>query len=347
MCLEGRVAALLVALTLVLPRVADGRRLAVDPARPREGARVTVTLATANRQRLTNAAVVMRLETDPARERPPDDVAILADGSFVFSNVQPGAYRIHARAGTDSRTGPLLALYRSVVDTRDVSVTLTLLPGASVSGRLVADASKKVPPATFSGLRVHAPPADGSDVGDAAEADVSRDGSFTITGVSPGRHVLVVEGLRDPWLVQRVIHRGQDISDTGVEADSGQAIGDIRMTLTDAATEVSGTVRDAAGHAVSGATVLIIPAAPEFWTRVSRRFGRTVSDAGGRYRYRGLPPGDYRVVASRLDAQDVYQPELLRQLSAAGVPLSLGPLGTPVIDLGLTLPAIPQRTSAR
>jgi hypothetical protein len=343
MCLEGRVAALLVALALVAPRIAGGRPL---DARP-EGARVTVMLATANRQRLTNAAVIMRPETDPERERQADEVVIRPDGSFVFNNVQPGAYRIHARAGTDSRTGPLLALYRIVVDTRDVSVTLTLLPGASVSGRLVADPSKKGQPATFSGVRVHAAPANGSDVGDAAEADVASDGSFTITGVSPGRRVLVVEGLTYPWVLQRVIHRGQDITDTGVEADSGQAIGDIRMTITDAASEVSGTVRDAAGHSVSGATILIIPTAPEFWTRVSRRFGRTVSDADGRYRCRGLPPGEYRVVASRLDGQDFYRPELLRQLSAAGAPLSLGPLDTPVIDLGLTLPAIPQPTSAR
>lgn len=304
-------------------------------------------LVTANRQRLAGAAVIMRLEADPARERQADDVVIRPDGSFVFSNVQPGAYRIHARAGTDSRTGPLLAAYRIVVDTRDLSVTLTLLPGARMSGRLVADPSKKGQPATFSGMRVHAPPANGSDVGDAAEAEVSRDGSFTITGVSPGRRVLLVEGLADPWVLQRVTYRGQDITDTGLEADSGQTIGDIRMTITDAASEVSGTVRDAAGQSVSGATILIIPTAPEFWTRVSRRFGRTVSDADGRYRCRGLPPGEYRVVASRLDAQSVYRPELLRQLSAAGVRLSLGPLDRPVIDLGLTLPALRQRTSAR
>jgi hypothetical protein len=47
-------------------------------------------LVTTNGQRLTSAAVIMRLETDPTRERQADDVVIRPDGSFVFSNVQPG-----------------------------------------------------------------------------------------------------------------------------------------------------------------------------------------------------------------------------------------------------------------
>jgi hypothetical protein len=87
---------------------------------------------------------------------------------------------------------------------------------------------------------------------------------------------------------------------------------------------------------VSGAKVLIIPAASQFWTRVSRRFGRASTDADGRYRYRGLPPGQYRVVASMLDEGDVYRRDLLDRLSNAGVELSLDPLATRAIDLRLT-----------
>ena len=130
-------------------------------------------------------------------------------------------------------------------------------------------------------------------------------------------------------------------------ADSGQRLEGVHVTITDVASDVSGTVVDAEGRGVAHATVLIIPDSPEFRTRVSRRFGRTSTDAKGRYRYRGLPPGEYRVVASTLDDSDVYRRDLLQQLFDAGVLLRLDALATRVIDLRLTPIATLRRTSAR
>jgi hypothetical protein len=147
-------------------------------------------------------------------------------------------------------------------------------------------------------------------------------------------------------VLKSVTYRGQDITDTGLEADSGQRLTDLRVAITDVASEVTGTVRDAEGHGVAAAMVLIIPSAPQFWTRVSRRFGRTSTGADGRYRYRGLPPGEYRVIASTLDERDVYRRDLLRQLSNAGVTLSLDALSSRAIDLRLTPVATSRRPSA-
>ena len=58
------------------------------------------------------------------------------------------------------------------------------------------------------------------------------------------------------------------------------------MTITDVASEVSGTVLDAEGRGVAHATVLIVPTCPQFRTRVSRRFG---ADVHGRGRPVSLP----------------------------------------------------------
>ena len=312
------------------------------------GVRVTVTLTASDRSRLHNAAVIMAREGDHgAAERSTNEIAILPDGSFVFTHVAPGVYRIRARAGTASGATPLLALYRIVVSVRDLDVALTLRPSASVSGRLRADAVNTVTPATLAGVQVQVPLADGSGADETASGEVVRDGSFSIRGVMPGRHLVTIAGLPYPWVLQRVTYRGQDITDTGLDADSGQSIDDVRVTITDAATDVSGTVRDADGRPVVGAVVLIIPGAPQFRMAASRRFGRTWSDADGRYRYRGLPPGEYRVVASMIDPADLDRPVLLQQLNDAGVPLSLQALATPVMDLRLTPAITPLPVSAR
>lgn len=309
---------------------------------------MTVTLTASDRSRLRNAAVIMARDGDHvAPERSTNEIAILPDGSFVFTNVAPGVYRIRARAGTASGDAPWLALYRIVVDTRDLDVALTLLPGASVSGRLSADAVTTAKPATLAGVQIQAPFTDGSGAGETAAAEVVRDGSFTIRGVMPGRHFVTVAGLPHPWVLQRVTYRGQDVTDTGLDTDSGQSIDDVRVTITDAATDVSGTVRDADGRPVPAALVLIIPGAPQFRTTASRRFGKTSTDADGRYRHRGLPSGEYRVVASMVDPADLDRPELLQQLNDAGVPLSLDALATAVMDLRLTPATTPRQASAR
>ncbi len=310
--------------------------------------RVTVTLTASDRSRLRDAAVIMARDSHHlAVERSTNEIAILPDGAFVFTNVAPGVYRIRARAASASSAGALLAVYRIVVGTRDLDVALTLRPGASLSGRLAADSVSTVKPAALAGVQIQAPFADSSGAGETAAGEVVKDGSFTIRGVMPGRHLVTISGLPHPWVLQRVTHRGQDVTDIGLDTDSGQSIDDVRVMITEAATDVSGLVRGEDGRPVAGAVVLLIPGPPQFRTTVSRRFGRTSSGTDGRYRYRGLPPGEYRLVASMIDPADLDRPDLLQRLNDAGVPLSLDALATPVMDLRLTPASTPQPASAR
>jgi hypothetical protein len=358
MCLDGRAAAVLVAAASIVGGLADtpGQHPSATSPSPAASSQraatagadrvtVTVRLEIPGQRKLSNATVSLNRELDGAGGRDPvDKVAILADGSFVFSDVPPGTYRIHARATIGAADPPLVALYRIVVHNRDIAVPLALRPGASVSGRVIVDQSAGSTPPSFSGLQIQASAADSADT---TAADVLRDGSFRITGVAPGRQFLAVKGLSGRWALDRVTYRGADISDRGLDATSGESIRDIRVAVSDRASDVSGTVRDSDGRVVSGATVLLIPHAPQFLARTSRRFGITTSGQDGRYRYRGLPGGEYHVTAVLIDPEDVYVPELLQQLSAAGAPLTLAPLAAAVIDLRLTPAPDMRRTSAR
>jgi carboxypeptidase family protein len=298
-----------------------------------------VITAEGRRQLLSGAVIMAPIRGEWLNTVPTQDVVILPDGSFVFRNIPPGSYQIRARGQVDPGGSSLFATYRVLVDGRDIgNVALVLQPGGSVAGHLMVEAVRPARPPRVSGLRVRAPFADGSSFGDTVTGLVLADGSFMISDLMSGNHTLTVEGLQYPWVLKSVTYRGQDITDTGLDVSSRQQrFDEVRVAITDVASEVSGIVRDAAGAAVPDATVLIVPLSDQFWTRTSRRLGVLRTDAGGRYRVRGLPAGEYRAVASlEMDESEAYRPGLLRTFRQVGVALSLKNLEERVLDLPLT-----------
>jgi hypothetical protein len=289
------------------------------------------------RQLLSGAVIMSAVDGEGFSALPSHDVVIHSDGRFEFRNVPPGRYQIRARGNTGRNGAALLATFQVVVQGEDVrGISLVLVPGANLQGTVEAETLRPSKP-SLAGLRVRAPFADGTSFGDTVTGDVSQDGSFSVHGLMSGTHVITVEGLQHPWVLERVTHRGTDVSDTGIEIGNRQDIRDVRVIITDAAAEIAGTVRNARGAAVADATVIFVPLGQQFWTRTSRRLGLLRADAEGRYRLRGLPPGEYRAVAStELDETEVFHRDVLEDLSKVGVPLTLQPLEARVLDLPLT-----------
>jgi hypothetical protein len=362
MCFESRGPALLVALacgamTIVASGVAlrasgrsgPGTATVSTNAPLQAGVRVSGTIASPDGHPLVSGVVILAPSgnAEPGSV-PVGDALIFPDGSFIFKDVPPGIYQIRARAQARGDLF-LFAAYGVSVSNRDLSgVRLTLLPGATISGKLDVEATRAPRPRTLAGVRVRSPFADGSSFGDALTGESARDGSFTIRGVMAGRHVITLEGLPDPWVLKAITYRGRDITDEGLETDSAQTFREVRIAITDVATEVSGVVRDDAGTVAPDATVLLIPVAKQFQMRYNRRCGRATTDASGHYRYRGLPAGDYRVAAAvGLDERDAYRSDVLRQLSEAGVPVTLAGAGSRAIDLRLTPVTPASRTASR
>ena len=118
--------------------------------------------------------------------------------------------------------------------------------------------------------------------------------------------------------------------------------------MTNVATEISGTVRDASGAPAPDAVVLLIPTTEEFWTRTSRHVGIVRAGADGRYLVRGLPSGEYRAVASLdLEDADAHRHPFLRNVIAAGRRLMLQDRDARVLDLTITSAARLRPASAR
>jgi hypothetical protein len=362
MCLGGRSAALLVALGSIV-RIAGGSASALDlrpssgvtlpqdtpqsSAEPgSRGALATVRspqirgrLLTPDRRQLAHGSLVMTPEDSDGSTASTNGM-MRPDGSFLFTGVPPGSYLIRALAQTELDGSLLFAVFRVTVRDRDLDgIDLVLRPGATISGRLVGDSSSGSLSDVLPRVRVRAPFDDGSSFGDAQTGEPRRDGTFAIQGVMAGAHLIVVEGLPAPWSLKTVRYRGQDITDVGVQADSGQRVDDVRITITDRGNDVSGTVRNGEERAVANARVLFVPVPAALWPVASRRFARSLTDATGHYNVRGLPAGDYRAAALlEVGDRDMYRDEIIRAVRNHGIAITLENAGMRVLDLKVGTP---------
>ena len=276
----------------------------------------------------------------------PDDISIEPDGRFVIGRVQPGRYQIRARGQTDPAATALFAVFSTEVFGRDIDgIRMTLRPGALVDGRVEIDNRRGTPPPALSTLRVRAPFTDGNGFGDALTGTVRLDGRFDIRGVMAGAHQFVVEGLQPPWVVGGVTLRGGDIADIALTVSERDQIHDVRITVTDAASEVSGVVHNARNLPVANTGVLVFPRAPLFWMRTGRRMRAACTDGDGRFTVAGLPAGEYFAVASPdLDEADLGRRDRLQALQASAVSFRLeSDEGRATVTLRVPPAALPGR----
>jgi hypothetical protein len=242
------------------------------------------------------------------------------DGSFQITSVPPGRYTAVARSGGrggDPRTG----MQTVIVNGQNVDgVTLVLQPGVTVSGNITVESSGTPSPADYSVFRVDVPdvnplpgggPLGGGRGGPfgAGGGRVEKNGSFSVANLQPGAHYVRVTGGGaqggGQWTLKSVLVGGADVADTPFEIKPGENVDNITVVLTDRATELAGTVRDARGTASSALTVIAFSSDPQFWRAQSRRIATSRTGQAGTYRIRALPAGDYLIVA----VDDVEQGE--------------------------------------
>ena len=78
----------------------------------------------------------------------------------------------------------------------------------------------------------------------------------------------------------------------------GQPLHDVRVTITDAVSELTGDVHDAQDRAAADVPVMVFSVSPQFWIRGGRRLRIVRTDSHGQFVLRALPAGAYLAVAS-------------------------------------------------
>lgn len=272
-----------------------------------------------------------------------------AEGRFRLMNVPPGQYLLTARAtiqppreapaagaargrGGAAPAGPrpqpinVWGAAEISVDGRNLSnVMLSLQQGLAVSGQVTFDGSTP-PPADLTRIRVTMSPTVPSPFGGSSSTRVEASGRFTIPSVAPGLYRLSASGASG-WTVQSSVVGGQDALDFPFEVKGNQAIGGALITFTDRQTELTGLVTDDKNQPAPEFTLVIFPADSRYWSgSTSRRMQSTRPATDGRYTFRNLPPGDYRLApVYDLPPGAQTDPAFLQQLEATALRITLQP----------------------
>jgi hypothetical protein len=245
------------------------------------------------------------------------------DGEFTIANVPPGRYMLRAR-GDDSET-PQYAAQPVTTTGEDLSdLTVVLAPGATITGAVTFLGAPGASPDP-SQFRITAPSADQSDVGPQPNARVGKDGAFELSGVPAGSHLVRSAGNARGFILKSVTVNGRDVTDTPLPLRSGETLGNVTVTFTDQQNEINGTVTNEQGTAMPDYTVLAFSTDPTLWRPLSRQIMTARPDQTGKYRIRGLPRGDYYLVAvDPAEQGEWFEPVYLDEHRAGAQHLTLG-----------------------
>ena len=251
-----------------------------------------------------------------------------ATARFTVESLGPGPYLVMAEVAAKPGAPALWAMADVMaVSGQRVPVSLVLQPALTVTGRLVFDGAALKPPQDMSQVALYLRAVGRTDP--QMQTKVDPAGSFTISGVIPGQYRIVagVPGAAasgPSWSLRSVMLDGGDVTDRPFEIGASGSTG-LTIAFTDAVSELSGTLTTAAGTPAADHFVIVTPADRTYWLPQSRRIVSTRPDPSGRYLFRRLPAGDYRVaVTTDLVPRDLQDANALEQLLAQSAAVTIG-----------------------
>jgi hypothetical protein len=259
------------------------------------------------------------------------------DGSFEISNVAPGEYVVQMfKSRPNAYTEGEFASTPVTVNGANVTgLSLHATAGSTITGRITLDGSGTIRP---SGVELIPAPINTDlsppESGPPTRADIRDDWTFRLAGISGPRRLRVA---RTPpgWTLKAIYVNGLDVTDTPLPFGTrAQAVSDVDVVLTNRITRVSGTVTDARGDPATDTIVVAFPTDRDRWYPESRFFG-SAPVADGLFTLRGLPSGDYFVVAID-SASDWQEAALLDPLTIRATRVTLNDGQQTAVNLKVT-----------
>jgi hypothetical protein len=222
------------------------------------------------------------------------------DGGFTFSAVGAGDYHLgtNRRGFYSTRGGAVVTLSGSG---DQVSVQLTMAKGGAVAGRLVDQSGSPLARAWVGALRVVGPGELEQAIPSPSTARTDDRGEYRVESLHPGDYVIIAnpghgpigpaaDGIRD----SRTFFPGtlHFAAAQRLTIGAAQMVTGVDFAMLPAPMfEVSGTVVDDAGRAMTGVEIALLGD----WSLFGGRKGSSRSDGEGRFRIAGLAPGRYRL----------------------------------------------------
>lgn len=348
-----------VSVTLAEGAERTGVNLRIEPAAAVPAATISGTVRLENGRTMQGVTIEVNRRSPPVLPYAPLNLRqprVDATGHFTVDQVPAGDYVVAAHGADFNIGGPgaqrsFLAYWAEAaisVDGRTPTVTtLTLEPGVNITGTLVWKGANP-PDVVASKIWADLVPAGPKwAVGRRAPGNhtdqMLPDGRFMMTGVPWGMYslrILCQTNALGTWTLESAMLGDRDVLDVPFEVTRGQDVSGLVLTMTDRAAMLSGSVRDRAGRATSGPTVIVFPADQRLWPSSTRRLRASRPDTSGEFIVPDLPAGEYLVATvPDVDLDAWSDPKLLAPLAANAlrVTLAMGEAKTVVLtsaDLG-------------
>jgi hypothetical protein len=244
---------------------------------------VTVTAVPSGGDSTSNFEPAYRFAARPDR----------STGAFTLVKVPPGNYVVVANwlplnGGTSRSATKEVTVANADVD----GVSLVLTAGANISGKVSLEGSVAAPEGS---IRVQLQPRGSAVYADGAEANMAKDGTFTLTGVHDGTYSLAIESKCKECYIKAATANSTDALAGGVVVSEGQGPESLAIVYSSNTGRVTGTVSEPNELPAPGAYVLAYLDTGTNAADLPSHSAR--SDQNGRFELRGLPPGNYHVIA--------------------------------------------------
>ncbi len=234
---------------------------------------------------------------------------------FLLRNLQHGSYMLYVLDLDKAQHRKRVVMPFEVTD-RNFELKVSMISGPDLGGRiLVADGARGPVPATVKIALQTEGRIQFAD--ERAPVTPDADGNFRFSEVPLASERVTVSGLGAGYFVREVRYNGIALNDNIFVTDGGSPRQSLEIVIDDKPATVTGLVKDG-DKPVSNADVVLVrwPATSENVFLASKH---TTADDNGQFRFAGLAPGEYRVLAvpqqivPRLDEPNV----LFRMLSGA------------------------------
>jgi hypothetical protein len=244
---------------------------------------------------------------------------VAPDGAFTIKDVAPGEYKVRASSRDSVNAAPEVAIIPVTIDGVDVdNVVLTGSAGGTVAGQLVVDGDP-LPKSARVRITIAERTLGQEDpmlvgFGGAANGQVKDDGTFVVNNVFGPARIDVVN-LPDGWALKAILHGGQDITDAPVSLKSGEQLTGVQVAIITQLTKITAQIVDEKGAPVIDGTLMVFPTDSAKWFDNSRAVRAARPDQKGDCELKGLPPGEYLVVAVDYVEEGLwYDPDYLESM---------------------------------
>ena len=245
------------------------------------------------------------------------------DGTFEIKGVSPGSYVLSA-TGIDGLSSLGVPQAVEVADKHISGLVLPASGNGELSGTFRIEDKLT---ANVKDIQVTIEPQEIFSVSPPKVA-VGDDGKFTLKDVPPDRYLVHHTGGAESLYMKSVRYNGLEVGDDGLDL-SGGVKGSVDILMSDKGGQVDGSVVGDDGNPVSGVTVVLIPDSRRF-----SLFKEMTTDQRGAFSFKGITPGDYKLLAwEDIDTGAYQDPEFLKQFVGKSESVSLRESDRKVVSL--------------